>query len=87
MSCFGFDPRRVCRVGDGNCLGVSVLGMMLLSMDLFMFLQILRTFEGLATDLAIMGFEWRMNCQANRISQDSSKETSEKMAPRRWLVM
>jgi hypothetical protein len=43
-----------------------VLNMMLLSMDLFVFLQILRTFEGLATDLAIMRLEWRMNCQANR---------------------
>ena len=35
---------------------------MLLSVDLFMFLQILRTLEGFLADLANMGLEWRVDC-------------------------
>jgi hypothetical protein len=41
-----------------------VLGMMLFGVDLFMFLQILRTLERLLAYLANMWFEWRMDCQA-----------------------
>ena len=40
-----------------------MLGVVLLSMDLFVFLQILGTFEGLLANLTNMRLEWRMNCQ------------------------
>ena len=43
-----------------------MLGMVLLGVDLFVFLQILGTFEGLLADLANMGFEWRVDCQASK---------------------
>ena len=42
-----------------------MLSVVLLSVNLFVFLQILRTFEGLLADLTNMGFEWRVDCQAN----------------------
>jgi hypothetical protein len=42
-----------------------VLGVVFLGVDLFVFLQILRTFEGLLADLANMGLEWCVNCQAS----------------------
>ena len=41
-----------------------MLGMVLLSVDLFVFLQILRTLKGLFADLANMGLKWRMDCEA-----------------------
>lgn len=48
-----------------------MLGMMLLGVDLFVFLQILRTFEGLLADLANMGLEWRVHCQASQGTSDT----------------
>jgi hypothetical protein len=42
-----------------------VLSMVLLSVYLFVFLQILRTFEGLLADLADMGLEGCMDCGAS----------------------
>lgn len=59
--CFGFDPRYVCWVGDSDRLRVFVLGVMLLGVDLFVFLQILRSFERLLADLANVRFKRRMN--------------------------
>ena len=70
--CLSFDPRRICRVGDGDRLGVFVLGVVFLGVDLFMFLQILRTFERLLADLANMRLERRMDCRVNKISQGAS---------------
>ena len=58
----GFDPRCISWVGDGNRLGVFVLSVMFLSVDLFVFLKILRTFERLLADLANMRLERRMDC-------------------------
>jgi hypothetical protein len=60
-SCLGLDPGCVRRVGDGDRLRVLVLGVMLLRMDLFVFLQILRTFETFLANIAVVGLEWRMN--------------------------
>jgi len=40
-----------------------VLGVMFLCVDLFVFLQILRTLERLLADLANMRFERCMDCQ------------------------
>lgn len=57
-----FDPRCVRWVSDGNRLGVFMLSVMLFSVDLFVFLQILRTFEGLLADFANMGLERCMDC-------------------------
>ena len=61
----GFDPRCVRRVSDGDRLGVFVLSVMFFSVDLFVFLQILRTFESLLADFANMRLEWCMDCAAS----------------------
>jgi hypothetical protein len=58
----GFDPRCVRRVGDGDRLRVFVLDMVLLGVDLFVFLQVLRTFERLLADLTNMRLERGMDC-------------------------
>lgn len=42
-----------------------MLSVVLLSVDLFVFLQVLRTFEGLLADLTNVGLEWRVDCQAS----------------------
>jgi hypothetical protein len=60
--CLGFYPRRICRVGDCDRFRVFVLGMVLLGVDLFVFLQILRTFKRLLAYLANMRFERRVDC-------------------------
>ena len=60
-----FDSCCVYRVGDGDRLRMLVLGVMLLSMDLFVLLQILRSFERLLADLANVRFEWCMDCQVS----------------------
>lgn len=36
---------------DGDCLGVTMLDVMFFGMNLFVFFQVLRAFEGFATDL------------------------------------
>jgi len=66
-----------------------VLGVVLLGVDLFVFLQILRTFERLLADLANVGLERRMDCQTNtdeprRVEREFSQR---KKSPRRWLVI
>jgi hypothetical protein len=61
--CLGFYPCRICRVGDCDRFRVFVLGMVLLGVDLFVFLQILRTFKRLLAYLANMRFERRMDSE------------------------
>lgn len=57
------DTLDIVLVVDGDRLGVPVRHMMLLGMNLFMLLQILRTLEWLAADLADVGFEWRVDSE------------------------
>lgn len=49
------------RVGDGNRLGVLVLGMVRLSMYLLVFLKVLRTFEALVADVTRVWLEGDMH--------------------------
>lgn len=55
------DTRTIGRVGDGDSLGVLVLGVMLLGMDLLVLLEVLRPFEWLLADYADVRFEWGMD--------------------------
>lgn len=64
-SCLGFDPRCVRWVSDGNRLGVFVLSVMFFSVDLFVLLQILRTFKRLLADFANVGLERCVDCAAS----------------------
>ena len=81
----GFNPGYVCRVGHGDRLRVFVLGVMFLGVDLFVFLQVLRTFERLLADLANMRFERRVDCRRGQISQCASSgyHFKKKKLPRR----
>jgi hypothetical protein len=56
------DTLDVLGIGDGDGLGVLMLGMMLLGVDLFVLLEILGTLEGLVADFADVRLEWCMDC-------------------------
>lgn len=49
-------------IGDGDCFGVFVLGMMLFSVYLLVFLEVLRPLERLLTYFADVGLERGVDC-------------------------
>ena len=52
----------ICGISHGDGLGMLVLGMMLFGVDLFVFLEILGTFEGLLANFADVGLERSVDC-------------------------
>lgn len=81
------DAGRVGRVGDGDSLGVFVLGVMFLGMDLLMLLEVLRALERFLADNTDMGLERRVDWGPGCEIRDRGKQKDDGYAPRRWLVM
>jgi len=60
------DTMRIARVRYGNGLGMLVLHMMLFGMDLFVFFKVLRTFEALIADGAVVRLQGGVDCGFRR---------------------
>lgn len=67
------DSLDVCWIGNGYCLGMLVLDVMLFSMDLFMLFEILRTLEGLLANLANVWLQGCVNYEAASAAADEFK--------------